>query len=305
MTSLPSRLRIAFAALAVAVLAAACGAKNPNFCEGDSCTEVDASIDAAPVTCTGTGGDPTCPATTPVCESGSCTGMCTADTDCAGRAASEAVCLTSTGACVQCDETNTQATPGQPEDECPAPAMAVCDGDTHTCRACEAHSECFSGVCDAGTCVVQSNVIYMSANGTDGAGNTCNNPAPGMGCLTLHKAKGEVTATRKYIVMEPSATPYDTRNNDDTVDFNGAGQSVFIVGNGATLRRIGTNTDGVVVDVRGGAIVTIEGLTIRQATGDGVGDAISCTTGSTLDLRRVTLTANANLGVNASACTLK
>jgi hypothetical protein len=289
---------------AFAFLAVACGAKNPNFCEGDSCTEVDASIDAAPVSCTGSGGDPTCPATTPVCESGECTGMCTADTDCSGRAASEAVCLTSTGACVQCDETNVQATPGQAEDECPAPQMAVCDGDTHTCRACEAHSECFSGVCDAGTCVAQANVIYMSANGNDGTGNTCNNSAPGLGCLTMHKAKGELTATRKYIVMEPSASAYDTRNNDDLVEFNGAAQSAYIIGTGATLRRIGANADGHILEVKSGANVTIEGLTISNATGS-AGHGVVCVSSSTLDLRRANVNGNGGNGINSTDCTLR
>lgn len=301
MTSLPSRLRIAFAALAVAVLAAACGAKNPNFCEGDSCTEVDASIDAAPVTCTGTGGDPTCPATTPVCESGSCTGMCTADTDCAGRAASEAVCLTSTGACVQCDETNTQATPGQPEDECPAPAMAVCDGDTHTCRACEAHSECFSGVCDAGTCVVQANVIYLvpaADGGTDGGMNECLSASTG--CLTLNHAISKLTATRKYILFKPSATPYPVRNNTDRADFNG--DTAYVIGYGASLDR---NGDGELIEVRGAtANVTIEGLEMSGATGIATGAGIKLSDG-TLTLFRAKIINNLYRGIQSGGGNLR
>jgi hypothetical protein len=281
---------------AFAFLAVACGAKNPNFCEGDSCTEVDASIDAAPVSCTGSGGDPTCPATTPVCESGECTGMCTADTDCSGRAASEAVCLTSTGACVQCDETNVQATPGQAEDECPAPQMAVCDGDTHTCRACEEHSECFSGVCDAGTCVAQANVIYLSPaadGGTDGGSNDCLSASTG--CLTLHYAISKVTATRKYIVFKPSATPYPVRNNTDRADFNGV--VAHVIGYGAEVRRMGA--DGMVIEVRGGSNVTIEGLKVANATNSGSGFGILVAS-SELTLFEARIQDNASTGISVS-----
>src|SRR5205085_3149895 len=99
--------------------------------------------------------------------------------------------------------------------------------DTHTCRACEAHSECFSGFCDAGECVPPAQVIYMSANGTDGS-NNCDNEAPGQGCLTMQFAIGKVTASRKYIVMEPTATPYLTRGNSGTADFNG--NTVIVLG---------------------------------------------------------------------------
>lgn len=303
MPSLLSRLRVALLATGVALFAVACGARNPNFCEGPDCDEPDASPDAPPITCNGSGPDPSCPAATPVCESGECTGMCTVDADCAGRPSTERVCHTASGACVQCDENNTQATPGQAEDECPAANLAVCDGDTHTCRACEAHSECFSGVCDAGVCVAQANVIYMSANGSDGA-NTCNNPAPGMGCLTMHQAVGELTTTRKYIRMEASATPYDTRNNDAHVEFNGAAQSAYVVGNGATLRRIGANVDGHILEIKSGANVTIEGLTISNAVGAG-GHGVLCVSSSTLDLRRVTISGNSSLGISATDCALR
>jgi len=80
MPSLSSVIAIAFA-----LLLFACGEKNPNFCEGPDCDAIDASPDAPIVACTGNGPDPDCPAATPVCQSGQCTGSCTADTDCAGR----------------------------------------------------------------------------------------------------------------------------------------------------------------------------------------------------------------------------
>lgn len=302
MPSLPSRLRVALAAIGVALLAVACGARNPNFCEGPDCDEVDASPDAPPVTCNGSGPDPTCPAATPVCEGGECTGSCTADTDCTGRPADERVCHTSSGACVECDENNTQATPGQPEDECPAANNAVCDGDTHTCRPCEDHSECFAGVCDAGMCVPQANIIFLTPaaeGGTDAGGNDCLSQSTG--CLTLHYAIGKLTATRKYILFKPSATSYPVRSNTDRADFNGV--TAHVIGYGAAVRRNGA--DGEVIEVRGAAAnVTIEGLDISSANGLGSGSGIKHADGA-LSLYRVKLINNAYRGVHASSGTLR
>jgi hypothetical protein len=298
MPSLSSRVCVAVLATGAAILAAACGAHNPNFCEGSQCDEVDAAPDSRPVSCTADGPDTSCPAAMPVCESGECTGSCTTDTDCAGRPSTEAACHVASGACVQCDESDAQATPGEAEDECPAANLAVCDGDTHTCRACEAHSECFSGVCDAGRCAPAAEVIYMSANGTDGGGNNCDNPAPGQGCLTMQAAIGKLTATRKYIVMEPSATPYQTRGNAGTADFNG--DTAFVIGTGASLRRTG---DGEVVQLHGDAAVTIEGLTIERATGAS-GAGISCST-ATLELRKAVVRQNETFGILGGPCTLR
>jgi hypothetical protein len=142
----------------------------------------------------------------------------------------------------------------------------------------------------------------MSANGSDGV-NNCDNAASGMGCLTMHHAKGQLTVTRKYIKMEPSATAYDTRNNDDRVEFNGNAQSAYIIGTGARLRRIGI-ADGHVIEVTSGAVITIDGLTISSATGP-AGHGLLCSASSTLDLRRVTVSGNAGLGLSSNDCTVR
>ena len=293
------RLAVLGSALLVALALAACGASNPNFCEGAGCDDLDATPDSAPQACTGSGADPACPPENPICVDRVCGGGCTADTDCAGRTDGHGVCLVPTGDCVACDESDAQAAPGSAEDECPTPAMAVCDAQTHTCRACEAHSECASGVCDAGTCVAAANVVYMKADGAD-AGE-CD--TPGSGCLTMHYAKGRLTSTRKYILMAGGGATYDTRNDNNNVDFNGVGDSAHIIGYGATLNRVGVGATGSVLEVRGGAVVTIEGLTISAATG-ATGTGIICNS-SELELRKATVQGNANLGIDASACTLR
>ncbi len=297
--TLPRRLRAAaLASLSLAALVsvsfvAACGEQNPNFCEGAGCTEIDAAIDAAPITCDTDGPDPTCPAGTPICVSGECTGMCASDADCVGRPVAESICHVPSGACVTCDESNMQALPSSTEDDCPGPTTAVCDATSHTCRACTTHSECFSGVCDAGRCAPPAEVIYMTTGGSDG-GNNCDNPAPTMGCLTLNFAISKLTATRKYIHMAPSATPYAARNNTDRADFNG--DTAHVIGYGAEVRRIGA--DGEVIEVRGGSNVLIEGLTVANATNPGSGAGIKVDA-SRLELFKARIQNNAYVGIIA------
>jgi hypothetical protein len=117
----------------------------------------------------------------------------------------------------------------------------------------------------------------------------------------MHYAKGKLTATRKYIVLAPSGAPYGTNNVDMShVEFSGAAQSVHIVGYGATLNRSG-GVDGHVLEVRNGAVVTIEGLTVSGARGVG-GDGIVCA--SSLTLYRATIADNSKVGISGNNCTL-
>ena len=203
------------------------------------------------------------------------------------------MCHGASGACVACDEDDVQAQPGTNEDDCSNPTSAVCDSVTHTCRACAEHSECFSGVCDAGVCVEQANVIYLTpvaGGGTDGGINDCLTPSTG--CVTLHHAIGRLTATRKYILFKASATPYPARNNTDRADFNGV--TAHVIGYGAEVNRNGA---GLIIEIRGGANVTIEGLTIANAGGtSGTGILV---VDSRLELRKATVRDNGNFGLEA------
>lgn len=287
-------ITLAVALVSLALLAPGCNKTNPNFCEGDQCAAVDAPLDSPPVTCSGTGPDPSCPAANPVCVAGECTGSCTSDTDCAGRPAAERVCLTSTGACVGCDEVDEQVDPPMSaEDECPAPMMAVCDGGSHTCRPCEAHGECVSGVCDAGRCAPDAEVVYVAPTGSDG-GNCGARATP---CLTLNEAidKVQATAALDYILLLPSATPYAARSNTDRADFDAV--DVLVVGYGAIVNRNGT---GPVLDVRGGSNVRIEGLEVSNATGVGTGSGI-VVADSSLSLFEAKVQNNAYRGVNVTS----
>jgi len=290
------RLAVLGSALLVALALAACGASNPNFCEGAGCDDLDATPDSAPQACTGTGADPACPPENPICVDRVCGGPCTADTDCAGRTDGHGVCLVPTGDCVACDESDAQAAPGSAEDECPTPAMAVCDAQTHICRACEDHGECASGVCDAGTCVPAANVVYMKPDGTD---DSACGATPATGCLTMQTAINKVDATRRFIVMAPTpSSSYTARTGGGHADFNN--KVVHVIGYGATVRR---SDEGQVIEVRGGGSnVVIEGLTIdggRGTNGSGVLNS------SSLELRRVKVSNNEALGVVSTGGALR
>ncbi len=255
--------------------------------------------DATPVACVDMGPDspdPSCPPDRPLCVDGTCGGRCGSDADCSGRPAVQSVCHVSSGSCVACDEDDEQAQPATSEDDCTNASSSVCDSTSHTCRACAEHAECYLGVCDAGRCASANEIIFMSANGSDGA-NNCDNPAPAAGCLTLSFALGKVSTIRKFIAMEPSATPYLARATADRAEINGI--MVRLIGYGAELRRSGIG-DGEVIEVSGGASVVIEGLTIRSATGAGVGIGIKMSA-SALDLFRVRISANQYRGIEATS----
>lgn len=43
----------------------------------------------------------------------------------------------------------------------------ICDSDANTCRACELDAECPSEVCDQGTCLDESGILYVRPNGSN------------------------------------------------------------------------------------------------------------------------------------------
>src|SRR5690606_19576190 len=119
------------------------GCKNPHYCEGNPNDDCRAAWDSGP---------------------GVDAFTCTSSTECA---APTPVCDTTTGTCVQClAPDDTAACTG---------TTPVCD-DNHTCRACEAHSECPSQAClPDGSCAQASDVAYVSAAGT---GTACTQGSP-------------------------------------------------------------------------------------------------------------------------------
>lgn len=249
-------------------------------------------IDAAPGACTAPGPNALeCPPATPVCGPDSRCTTCVGDPDCADRPATQ-VCLGApVGQCVTCSEQDHQAaTPGSAADHCQGLGNQVCDGSTHTCRACQQHAECNSDVCSDGDCVDSSDVVYIAPDGTATSG--CTRAAP---CGTLALGLSEVSGTRRFILAAPGvyldagATIID--------------RTVTIFADGALFERNGA---GHILEVRGpGAMVTLDGATVHNAGGAGLPDGIRCAGGATLVLREVELDSNRGRGLDSAECDVR
>lgn len=60
-------------------------------------------------------------------------------------------------------------------DECANPSP-VCDATSSSCRACNSDDECTSKVCDNGSCLSETGILYAAPNGTDTSSCTLAQP---------------------------------------------------------------------------------------------------------------------------------
>jgi hypothetical protein len=294
---------LAFAALA----AAGCSKENPNFCDGLGC---DAREIDAPFACSAS---MPCEQTSaaPFCVEGTCVG-CMSATDCATLGDDRVLCLktppATRGECVACDELDEQAPDvGSATDECQTVGMQVCDGTSHTCRACTADPECTSGICDSGTCVDAGNIAYVA---TDGTSTTLCTAA--MKCSTLQQG---VDTGRAFVLAGPgtyaAATTLDINNRNVTIRAAGAtfGQTganrevVHVHGSsqavieGGTFDGTGDGNNAVIIHDGGASTLTLDGVTVQGSAGPGV------VTTSRLTVRRSTITTNTGIGITVDALT--
>lgn len=196
-------LRLSFA-LASLALVASCTKENAAFCcltaedcathgvdELRTCTDGLSCVGNTCVapTCTTNG----CGIEAPVCEvaTDQCVG-CTDSSECS-TFASTPVCDTASGGCVQCvDDMNCAGT------------SPVCEANA--CRGCERDDECPSGACnDDGTCVLETNVVYMDPQGIDAT--PCSRAEP---CRTISFAVAQTNDARNHVVLN-TGTYVDTR----------------------------------------------------------------------------------------------
>lgn len=294
MASVASRI-----VLLALVASTACTRNNPLYCErqtdcatGQLCDTIRRQcyapdIDAAPnPNACETSAD--CAASMPICGDDMVCATCAPGTDgdtaCGDRDPMRPLCRAD-GTCVQCTS-NT---------DCTEPTAAFCDVDSGSCRGCTSHDECASEVCsrDIGMCADASGIIYVD-NGTGVDGNACGGQSSP--CATLTGTNGglaKVDTTRRTIRVRAGAQGYPENLILDNV-------RLVIVGAGASLRPVVTNTAAVLVS--GGANVTIEGLRIEGASGGAAADGVRCTgTGSILRLTAVTVAENADLGIDVEA----
>jgi hypothetical protein len=251
------------------------------------------------------------------------------------------VCRVSDRTCVECLESTSCTTAGEPvcgddnvcrgctlDDECAelagrteckeatgacvectesaqcGAATPVCDSATDACRTCRADAECSTGVCniDVGTCVPEADVLYVQLD-ADSGNVTCTRTAP---CSSITKAVTAATTTRKWILVAASGTSYQ-----DAVDLSGTrAKEVVIKGAGATVDATPDDVPafnlGTLVAVA--ANVRIEGLTITggfdSTDADGVFCAGSGTAKPVLSLIGVTVRNNSGSGIDATNCTV-
>lgn len=198
--------------LLLLVFALGCTKTNPNVCCTDD-ADCNAkgipvgSICAAGLVCRGNQciSEPCtsaaqCDAATPYCVEQLCAEACTDDTQCpgAGEPADSLFCVA--GACAACRDSA----------DCPTPSSSVCDAGA--CRACAADAECSSGLCDAGTCIGETSIVYVSPTGS--ASSDCSRANP----CTLDRAWAVVSPSRNNMKLLPGV---HTATNSGTGDFHG------------------------------------------------------------------------------------
>lgn len=263
------------------VVVAACQYGRPN--------DVPA-VDAPPGTCADVGPNLTdCPASSPVCSAAHVCTACGTDNDCEGRPASPVCVGEPAGVCVACDGVDAQSPAlGTGADPCPQAVAQVCDSVSHECRACRGDAECVSGVCEGGSCIDPSRVVYVRYGEADNG--VCTQSTP---CGTPGAAMAVIGGARRYLKLSPNPSAYFVEPALSIAT------DVSIHADGAILER---PAGGQVVNVTA-ATVRIEGLSVRDAVGSAVADGIKCT-GADLTLVGVTISGCSDHGLEAGDCVL-
>ncbi len=259
--------------------ASECAAKDPvnEYCSADgSCVS-------------GCGDSDECPGDAPICSATHRCEVCdddgTGDVDCAARDAATPRCK-SDGTCVGCID---------PED-CGG-TTPVCDGETNTCRACEANADCDSEVCEraSGACAASDDVVYVAqTGGTDGPGcGSSESP-----CATIAGAQGglaKVGGSRIYVLVRTGTYLESVAVTE--------GQTVVLIGNAAIVAPP-IYHPGLLVS--NGSTVTAETIEFADATGNAEADGVRCAgSASSLTLFRVTVKDNKAIGVESDDCSVR
>lgn len=250
----------------------------------------------------------------PVCEltTGFCRG-CTSSGEC-GTATP--VCNTATGtkhgACVQCtgnsdctrsgvagpacNLTNNTCVPCVASSDCPAD-NPICDVAKNSCHPCSEDKDCSNaftggpGLCVAGRCPKETEVVYVefNGNGCPGANGSSQNPycTPNVGAAAL--ASG-----RRVLVLRGAAS--------DRLTLATSGVSPVIVGRknavGDAPSIPATSTTAVTIS---GDNVLIRDLTLNLGSTAASKGVLVTGTGTKLQLLRVTAQLGTGLGVDAES----
>ncbi len=308
--------------LILATMVAGCKQDNPLYCDGETpCTDparpyCDVRGDYGPRnTCVANPFDGPPPAeceasaeceeAAPICTAGMCL-ACASDEECETEVPGRPLCLED-GRCGDCRESLECQVPEAPicgdglcrgcetSEECmerdPLGPYQVCRGDGR-CVQCLTHEQCAPQVCqlDIGECAKPQDVVHVSPTGSD-----VGDCGVGTPCATFGYALEQITAERRFIRAQPGT--YVEAVTIDGIDVT----DVTIVGPGATLTGAASPNQPVLT-VRGGATVTVDGLTITQGTGTGAHGVRCEGSNTTLALREVTVSSNAGAGLDSLGC---
>lgn len=224
-----------------------------------------------------------CNAQAPYCSAESCAPTCSADMECPGFAQSAAEQFCVSGACVTC-----RAEMNDCGDSTP-----VCDDGT--CRRCERHDECASGVCASdGSCVAEASVVYVSPNGS--ASSECTRMDP---CSLTRGV--QLTPPRQFLVLASG-----THALPAPLTITGTRS---LIGSGATRPVITNSTTGPILTLGLGADVTFEYVEIsgaQNSAGGPQGNGIECPqANTTLRMKDSVVSQNAAAGIDGRNCTVE
>ncbi|MBL0212409.1 MAG: hypothetical protein IPQ07_00735 [Myxococcales bacterium] len=262
----------------VIVGAVGCTSPNPRSCRDGTCTDpafpfcdVDGALAGSPETCLAV-----------ACNGGDVAG-CRGDNAIVCNATGTDYDLVAcphgcgTSGCHECTAS----------DQCPS-SRPVCDTGGG-CRACALDDECPSKVCDQGTCVAESGVLYAASGGADNS--ACTLPAPCTAGRAIALARA--VAVPPLIRLLPGAYP-------EGLSFDGMTSApISIVATGAAI----VASTGIAV--KNGASAKIRGVSVTATTA-GVECGISTGVESFLLVQDAVLAAGgtfANL-VNIGNCRL-
>src|SRR6266542_3004029 len=289
------RFRIPMACVALVTVAACYVAHNSYYCNThDDCTKhpdfpwCDTTTHACSQRFLGNGdmgdvdgGDMTppkkcqmasdCNAARPVCGGD---GLCTV----CGVQGMSTVCSTSypdtplcgaEGGCVQCNS----------KDDCESDSK-TCDSMTNSCVPCKDNAECTSGLCSAGVCAPQKDLIYVKFS--DG----CSDAGTGLlsmpFCSLQTGLNAGVTANKTVVVFPGGRGPYDEHVQASTTLVSVNSYKVTAVG--VSNPTIKPSTSGAALSVVGFLAkttdVTFDGFVFDSGTlNDMASDTVDCTGG--------------------------
>ena len=173
------------------------------------------------------------------------------------------------------------------------PATPFCADDGASCRGCEEHDECASGICerDSSECVAAAEIIHVAKTGDL-------NPDCGEAdspCLTVQSGLEQVGPTRAYLHIVGGS--YDEQLSITNTE-------VTIVGSqGASIEPIVTE-NSTVLGIEGSSQVVVEGVDLRANPRSGVFATVAKCVGPNASLALIDLTVGGatNIGVSASEC---